>query len=226
MMGHQSNTVPLMLTRSLKGNMLSFYVALSLDLPEQSPLIAPWDAWECDLLSEGREFGPFDATEGKSSPFALLAIMQTVTRWKLSSRPLGDDKWLVESADGQSYFAGTLLHAYALAIVGGVFGEEVPDWYEDRSFKKNVFLPPYNVPYGELGPGIDAPGAMTFVAPAKGSLTYSEALKLGATMTSSGQAFKYTCDGHSWVQVQLMDGSVKPLYSGESTIGFQPSTLN
>lgn len=146
-----------MLTRSLKGNTLSLYVALALDLPETGPIQLAWDAWECDVIIEGREFGPFDTPEAVNEPYALLAILPTVTRWQFSSRPLGNDKWLVESPDGQGYWGSTLIHAYALAIVGSVFGEEVPDWYEDREFSKNVFLPPFNVPHGERGPDDKSP---------------------------------------------------------------------
>ncbi|MBM5458619.1 hypothetical protein H8F21_13700 [Pseudomonas sp. P66] len=204
---------------TLKGNMLSLHLCIALDLPNTGTLEAPWDAWECDLIREGREFGPFDTPHADQNPYAWLAIMPTVSRLQLSSRPIGIDSWLVETPDGRSYMARRLIHAYALAIIGCTLGDVLPQWYEDPHFNKKVFLPPLNVEYGQSGPDEGVPTASTFQAPALGAITYGEALELAKSMTTNAQAFKYTCDGHSWVQIHLMDGTVHPLYQGDSTIG-------
>lgn len=59
-MGHQLQVVTHMQLQNLKGNLLSLYLAIALE-PEKKGLIrAPWDDWQCDIIFNRREFGPFD----------------------------------------------------------------------------------------------------------------------------------------------------------------------
>lgn len=206
-----------MRSNSLKGNLLCLYLALSLE--KKDTLRVPWDYWNGGLICDGREFGPFDTKAADQNPYALAAIMPIVSKWGLSSRPIGNATWLVETPDGRSYMAPHLIHAYALAIFGCVLGEDLPEWFEDTHLSKKVFLPPYNVEHGCTGPSEAVPNLHTFQAPAAGTISYSEALGKAKTMVAEEQAYNYSCDGHSWVQLQLMDGTVHTLYQGESTIG-------
>jgi hypothetical protein len=223
-MGHQLQVVAHMQLQNLKGNLLSLYLAVALESSKKGLIRAPWDDWQCDIIFNRREFGPFDTPQAVSNPNTLHAIMPLVAQWQLSSRPIGSGRWLVETPDGQSYIGSSLIHAYTLAVIGSTLGQELPDWYEDANLHVSVFLPPFNVEYGTEGPNASSPTVLTFKSNSHERATYCEALAKAKAMTAEALAFNYTCDGHSWVQVQLMDGTVHTLYQGASTLGLPACT--
>ncbi|MGE8063837.1 hypothetical protein [Pseudomonas sp. NPDC089569] len=211
-----------MKTETLQGNLLSFYVAVSLgfDKEPNGRFWAPWDSWDCSIHYKGDCFVPF-GTEDHEVYRVLKHLHPEVMRLRISSVAVEDDKWLV-SLPGQPGFRVTdLLQGYALAIVASVYGAEVPDHYDCPNFKARIFLPPFNVPYGEsnIPTPVNAKTASTCEFEPTPTTTYREALEEAKRMKAAEESQDYVCDGHSWVLARFHDGTSKYLYEGKSTIG-------
>lgn len=212
---------------SLKGNLLTLHVALALNEQQgvNHTIALPWQdwtnnvfRWENPELLIGGKLGPFDKEGSDDEVANMLAVFPLVSRWALRSEKLPCGRWVVSTPAGESFMADNLVHGYAQALIIGVLGAEVPDWYLDPRDGRYIYLPPYNVDFGEPGVSPDAPTMATFVPPAECS-TYGLSLQAAKHLLATGQVYRYTCDGHSWVQVHLMDGSAHTLYQGASTIG-------
>lgn len=48
--------------------------------------------------------------------------------------------------------------------------------------------------------------------------SYSQALAFARLQVDNGIATDYSCDGHSWLYLYLLGGTVQKLYDGPSTI--------
>lgn len=216
-----------MQTTALKGNILTLHVALALNEQQgvRHTIALPWNdwannvfRWESPDLLIGGKLGPFDAQGSDDEISNMLAVFPLVSRWALRSEKLPGGRWVVSTPAGESFMADNLVHGYAIALISGVLGAEVSDWYFDPQEERYIYLPPYNVDFGEPGVNPNAPKMATFVPPAD-CTTYGTALLAAKHLLAKGEVYRYTCDGHSWVQVHLMDGSAHTLYQGASTIG-------
>lgn len=211
-----------MKTESLQGNLLSFFVGLALgkDKEPDGRFYAPWDWWEGDIHYCGNTFLAFDS-KGQLDARALEHLYPHVKLLRLSTIPMGDDRWQVALPEQQCFNVKDPLLGYALAIVWSVFGADVPDHYECPHFEKTIILPPFNVPYGMriTPPPANAKTASTCTFGSDPGITYRDALNEARRMEAAEECDGYSCDGHSWVLAKFHDGTSKYLYDGDSTIG-------
>jgi hypothetical protein len=137
-----------MKTLELKGNLLSFYVALALKLDSNPDFWVPWDYWEGDISVNRHQFGPFDTPDAHTQNNAFGQLYPTAKTLKLSATPEGE-MYRMQLPSGAAFLAQDLLYGYALAIVHACFGETVPDHYDCPHFKKRIDLTLFNLIYGE-----------------------------------------------------------------------------
>ncbi|MHC5194802.1 hypothetical protein ACYSUW_13705 [Pseudomonas frederiksbergensis] len=214
-----------MKTETLQGNLLSFYVAVALGYDKEADgrFWAPWDYWEGAIHYNGDCFAPFGDQDHEVSR-VLKHLHPEVIRLRISAVAVDDGKWLVSLPGQEGFRVSDLLQGYALAIVASVYGPEVPDHYDCPNFKTRVFLPPFNVPYGESNVPTpeNAKTASTCEFEPTLATTYQDALQEANRMKVAEECKDFNCDGHSWVLAIFHDGTSKYLYDGDSTIGLPP----